>query len=214
MTRKIHIVAMITVISFGLTGIVQARDHDRADRGSRDRASAHVAKDTRDRENRGDRSDAGSAYVSGGGSTARFESRMDRRQENQLSRIREGRQSGSLTKREAQKLKKNQKKIDRIERRYAKDGRINKQERRKLTKALERSSSRIYRLKHNDAYRGSRDLTYSRGHGAGGSGNARYGSYEPDYQADSSYQPAVTYSDTVDLLFDGITLSWNTTRQF
>jgi len=203
MIRKIHIVAMITVISFGLTGIAQARDHDRADRGSRDRGSAQAAKDARNRGNTGGRS-----YVS------RFESRVERRQDNQLSRIREGRQSGSLTKREVRKLKKNQKKIDRMERRYAKDGRIDKHERRKLTKALEQSSRRIYRLKHNDVYRGSRDLTYSHGRGAGGHWNARNRSYKPDYQTDNGYQPAVTYSDTVDLMFDGITLSWNTTRQF
>jgi len=193
MIRKIHIVAMITVISFGLTGIAQARDH----------ASPQVAKSARDRGNTGERSHVG-----------RFESRVERRQDNQLSRIREGRQSGSLTKREARKLNKNRKKIDRMERRYAKDGRIDKHERRKLTKALERSSRRIYKLKHNDVYRGGRDLTYSRGHGAGGNWNSRYRSHEPDYQTDSGYQPAVTYSDTVDLLFDGISLSWNTTRQF
>ncbi len=214
MIRKIHIVAMITVISFGLTGIAQARDHDRADRGSRDRASAQVAKSARDRGNTGDRSDAGRAYVRRDGSAGRFVSRVDRRQDNQQSRIREGRQSGSLTKREARQLNKNRKKIDRMERRYAKDGRIDKHERRKLTKALERSSRRIYKLKHNDVYRGSRDLTYSRGHGAGGNWNSRYRSHEPDYQTGSGYQPAVTYSDTVDLLFDGISLSWNTTRQF
>ena len=152
MIRKIHIVAMITVISFGLTGIAQARDH----------ASPQVAKSARDRGNTGERSHVG-----------RFESRVERRQDNQLSRIREGRQSGSLTKREARKLNKNQKKIDRMERRYAKDGRIDKHERRKLTKALERSSRRIYKLKHNDVYRGGRDLTYSRGHGARGNWNSR-----------------------------------------
>ena len=203
MIRKIHIVAMISVISFGPTGIAQARDYDRADRGSRDRASAQVVKSARDRGNTGERSHVG-----------RFESKVERRQDNQLSRIREGRQSGSLTKREARKLNKNQKKINRMERRYAKDGRIDKHERRKLTKALERSSNRIYRLKHNDVYRGSRDVTYSHGHDAGGNWNARNRGHKPDYQTDNGYQPAVIYSDTVDLLFDGISLGWNTTKQF
>jgi len=200
---------MITAMSFGITGIAQARDNYRDDRGSRDRTSVQVTEKVRDR-----RTDENRSKARWNDAAGRFTAKVDRRQENQLSRIRDGRRSGSLTKRETRKLKKTQNKIDRMEYRYAKDGHIDKRERRKLNKALERSSHRIYKLKHNDVYRGSRDLTYNHGHGAGENWKGGHSSHEPVYQSDSGYQPAITYSETVDLLFDGITLSWNTTRQF
>ncbi len=209
MIRTIHVVTMITAISFGITGIAQARDNNRDDRGSRDRTSVQTTAKVRDRRTDGNRSEARRNNAAG-----RFAAKVDRRQENQLSRIRDGRRSGSLTKREARKLKKTQRKIDRMEYRFTKDGHIDKRERRKLNKALERSSHRIYKLKHNDVYRGNRDQAYNHGHGAGRNWIGGYSSHEPVYQSDSGYQPAVTYSETVDLLFDGITLSWNTTRQF
>jgi hypothetical protein len=101
-----------------------------------------------------------------------------------------------------------------MEHRYAKDGHIDKRERRKLTKALERSSRRIYKLKHNEVYRGSRDLTCSHGHGAARNRKKGHRGDAPVYQSDSGFLPANTYIETVDLLFDGLTLSWNTTTQF
>lgn len=194
---------MITAISLGITGIAQARDNDRGDRGFRDRTSLQSTKKARDRSSNEYRPDT---YREG--TAGRFASRVDRRQENQLSRIRDGRRSGSLTKREVRKLKKVQRKIDRMEYRYAKDGHIDKRERRKLNKALERSSRRIYKLKHNDVYRGSRDLTHNHEYGTGGNREGwRHGQ-------ETVYQPAITHSETFDLLFDGVTISWNTTRQF
>ena len=211
MIKITHIVTMITAISFGLTGIAQARDNNRDDRGTRDRTSVQVTEKVRDR-----RSDENRPKARRNSTAGRFAAKVDRRQENQLSRIHDGWQNGSLTKREARKLKKIQRKIDRMEYRYAKDGYIDKRERRKLNKALERSSHRIYKLKHNDAYRDNRNQAYSHGHGHGAGRNwiGGYYNHEPVYQSDSGYQPAVTYSETVDLLFDGITISWNTTRQF
>jgi hypothetical protein len=200
---------MITAISFGITGIAEARDNNRDDRGYRDRTSVQTKEKVRDRRTDGNRPEARRNDSAG-----RFAAKVDRRQEIQLARIQDGRRSGALTKREAQKLKKTQRKIDRMEYRFAQDGHIDKRERRKLNKALERSSHRIYKLKHNDAYRGNRGQAYKHGHGAGRNWIGGYSSHEPVYQSDSGYQPAVTYSETVDLLFDGITLSWNTTRQF
>ena len=81
--------------------------------------------------------------------------RVDRRQDKQRSRIIQGRRSGELTRGEAHRLKKQQKKINRMERRFSRDGYLSARERYRLERAQDRASRRIARLKHNDVYRGS-----------------------------------------------------------
>lgn len=78
-----------------------------------------------------------------------FDNRIDRRQERQYDRIRKGWRSGEITHREMKHLRKDQRKIRRMERRFGSDGLYTKRERRKLNNAMDRASQRIYRSKHN-----------------------------------------------------------------
>jgi hypothetical protein len=84
-----------------------------------------------------------------------FENRVDRRLSNQRARIRDGWQSGALNKAEFRRLRSDQKKIARMDRRFGSDGHYTRYERRRLNKALDRSSKRVQRAKNNDrvAYR-------------------------------------------------------------
>ena len=109
------------------------------------------------RNERFDRHDRTRAsYVDRGRTKQRgFENRVDRRLSNQKSRIREGWKSGELSRGEFRQLRKDQKKITRMDRRFGSDGRYTKTERRRLNKALDRTSKRVRRAKNNDrvAYR-------------------------------------------------------------
>jgi hypothetical protein len=78
-----------------------------------------------------------------------FDQRFDR----QHWRIKQGVKSGELTRKEARKLRKQQRRIDRLERRFSSDGYLDRRERRVLRKKQNRASERIYRYKHNDRYR-------------------------------------------------------------
>ena len=107
-----------------------------------------------ERFDRHDRTHA--SYVDRGRKKQRgFENRVDRRLSNQKSRIREGWKSGELSRGEFRQLRKDQKKITRMDRRFGSDGRYTKTERRRLNKALDRTSKRVRRAKNNDrvAYR-------------------------------------------------------------
>lgn len=76
----------------------------------------------------------------------RYEKRID----HQKSRIREGIKSGDLTRKEASKLRKQQKQIASLARKYESDGHLSRHERKKLEKKQDKASKKIYRLKHND----------------------------------------------------------------
>jgi hypothetical protein len=119
---------------------------DRADRSDRvarrDRAARTERVARRDRAERAERR------------TRRVERRIDRRQEAQRHRIRNGLRNGELTRREARHLRQNQRRIARMESRFGEDGRYTREERRRLQRALGRSSRQIYRSKHNDRTRG------------------------------------------------------------
>ena len=78
-----------------------------------------------------------------------FENRVDRRVSRQHARIRDGWRNGDLTRKELKRLRKDQRKIARMDRRFGRDGHYTKRERRKLNKALDRASHRVYRAKHN-----------------------------------------------------------------
>jgi hypothetical protein len=80
----------------------------------------------------------------------RFEKRVDRRQDRQWDRIQNGIDSGELSRGEARRLMRGQRRIARMEDRFESDGYISPRERRKLERALNRNSKRITRAKHND----------------------------------------------------------------
>jgi len=93
-------------------------------------------------------------------------SHFDKRVEKQKSRIREGVKSGELTRKEASKLRHQQKKIARLERKFRRDGYLTRHERKKLNRQQNKASERIYRLKHNDLSRnyGRKHHKSHRGH--------------------------------------------------
>ncbi len=72
------------------------------------------------------------------------------RKRNQDLRIGHGIRTGELTRREAEKLKKEQWQIDRFERRAWADGRLSRWERNELDRMRDRASDRIYKFKHNE----------------------------------------------------------------
>ena len=68
---------------------------------------------------------------------------------NQQQRIEQGVQSGSLTTREAGKLERGQARVNRAEARAGADGHVGPNEQRRIQKAENRQSKRIYREKHD-----------------------------------------------------------------
>jgi hypothetical protein len=76
--------------------------------------------------------------------------KINRREDSQRNRIQRGISSGQLTRREAAKLINQQNRIENYE--YASrinDGRLDRQERRRINRMLDRSSHNIYRQKHD-----------------------------------------------------------------
>ena len=86
------------------------------------------------------------AYAHPGHDDSRFDKRFDRQHE----RIKAGIQSGELTKKEAGKLKKQQRKNEKLERKFSADGYLSRKERKTLEKKQDKASQKIRRLKHND----------------------------------------------------------------
>jgi hypothetical protein len=75
---------------------------------------------------------------------------INRREHSQRNRIREGIRSGELTRREAGRLIHQQRRIESYERRSRlDDGRLDRNERRRLDRMLDRSSRDIYRQKND-----------------------------------------------------------------
>lgn len=74
---------------------------------------------------------------------------IDKREANQQLRIRQGVDSGSLNKREAARLKRGEKRIGRMEEKARADGNVTPQERKRLHRAENVESKRIYREKHD-----------------------------------------------------------------
>ncbi len=68
---------------------------------------------------------------------------------NQQQRIEQGVQSGQLTNREAGKLERGQARVNRAEARAGADGKVGPNEQRRIQKAENRQSKRIYREKHD-----------------------------------------------------------------
>src|SRR6266581_4948343 len=72
---------------------------------------------------------------------------------NQQQRIEQGIQSGQLTNREAGKLERGQARVDRAEARAGADGHVGPNEQRRIQKAENKQSRRIYREKHDAQHR-------------------------------------------------------------
>lgn len=81
------------------------------------------------------------------------ENRFEQRLERQLQRIKHGVRSGELTHREAKRLRQQQRAIARLERKFSRDGMLDRHERRTLRRELDAASNRIHRLKNNDRVR-------------------------------------------------------------
>ncbi|MDJ0739346.1 MAG: hypothetical protein QNJ91_06495 [Gammaproteobacteria bacterium] len=82
-----------------------------------------------------------------------FGHRLEQRLDRQHYRIKQGVRSGELTRKEAKRLRRQQRHIAKLERRFYRDGYLDHHERRALRRKLNAASDRIYRLKHNDRVR-------------------------------------------------------------
>jgi hypothetical protein len=101
---------------------------------------------------------AGIAPMTGLAQGYRRSGNVNRRQDYQRDRIRNGIRSGELTRREAGRLIHQQRRIESYERRSRlDDGRLDRHERRNLDRMLDRSNRSIYRQKNDrqdrDRYR-------------------------------------------------------------
>lgn len=75
--------------------------------------------------------------------------RIDQRQANQAQRIEQGQQSGALNRKEAARLQKGQARVQKVEDKAVADGQVTKKERRKVERAQDRQSQKIYREKRD-----------------------------------------------------------------
>lgn len=78
---------------------------------------------------------------------------IDKRQANQEKRIQQGVDSGSLNKREAARLERGEKRIEKMEEKAKADGKVTPQERARLQHAENQQSKRIYKEKHDAQHR-------------------------------------------------------------
>ena len=82
-----------------------------------------------------------------------FTPRVDRREARQTWRVRQGVQSGQLTRAEARRLRMGQLRVHRMERRSERDGVVTRRERFRMENFQDRQSRHIWRLKHNGRVR-------------------------------------------------------------
>ena len=179
MKKLSYTLAIIVAGTLGLTTLTQARDYGHA--GAYGRSTPQH----------------------------RIEDRVDRRQAKQWDRINNGIDSGDLSRREAKRLLKNQRKIARMEHRFERDGYYSPRERRIMERALDRASHRIKRAKHNDHGRpyGHRNRAWH--------GDSRRHGFDPyAYQeSDDTYVVGTSSSTTITAQADGFSVSWNTSDQ-
>ena len=150
----------------------------------------------------------GQGHGHGGGmGSQHFENRVDRRQDRQWARISDARENGDLSRREVKRLRKDQQKIERMERRFKRDGYYSPRERRVMERAMDRASDRINRAKHNDHGRG-----YGQGHRGSHGGHHGHGPYAYGV-SDESYVAGISSSTTLSAQLDGFTVSWSTLDQ-
>lgn len=94
---------------------------------------------------------AGLVLISATSASAASLSNIEQRQDRQADRIEDGRRTGSVTWREGLKLRAEQRRINRVERAFASDGHVDRQERRILTNMQDRASANI-RHERNDSW--------------------------------------------------------------
>lgn len=214
------VVAVVTVLAIAQTGVALARGGDQGDRGSQRRDAAVERSDrSGSRQKTGER--RRDSVVSGRQQRqGRYSAKVDKRQANQRKRIRNGRESGALTRGEVKRLRRDQKKISRLERRFEKDGRIDKRERRILNKAQNRAGNRIFESKHNDrnrGYRGGWGQRRHQGHRRPYRGWQRHGyqgHLHPQVEELVSYTPSASSSLALDLQFEGFSVGLSKSKQF
>lgn len=119
--------------------------------------------------------------------------RVERRLDRQDMRIENGVESGELTRKETKRLRKQHRRIKRLKRDFLRDGRLSRDDRHTLMNKLDRASKRIYRLKHNDRYRKSRQQHYRRDHAWSGD----YGRYQKEgvYFSDDGLTVYLSFSN-------------------
>ncbi len=125
----------------------------------------------------------------------RVEKRIDRRQARQWARVNNGIDSGAISRGEAKRLLKKQRKIARLERRFERDGYYSPREQRIMERALDRSSDLIKRAKHNGYGRpsGGRHHGWRRGLHRHGIGDYAY--VEPEETYGFSFSWSVSEQD-------------------
>lgn len=94
------------------------------------------------------------AALAGGANAESWRYNVDKRQTKQTSAIREGRRDGGLTFWEAYGLRREQKRIGRLERDYKSDGYLQKSEKRVLRHAQDNAADHIGDARSNGRVRG------------------------------------------------------------
>lgn len=138
-----------------------------------------------------------------------FERRVDRRQNRQWARIGEGIEGGDLSRREVKRLRKNQRQIARMERRFERDGYYSPKERRIMKRVLDRSSDRIQHAKDNDHGR-----HYGRHHRGWRGAHHRYDADSYLYEEpEDTYVAGISSSTTLSAQTEGFEVSWSSSEQ-
>jgi len=120
-------VAVITVMTLVSLGAAQAQGKQRRDGGHKKRQET----------------------VQHRASPREFQRTVKHQQDRQRARMRQGRRNGSLNHKEMLRLHRNQHEIGKLNRRFGADGHFSRHERTIMRGALDRSSERIRRMKHN-----------------------------------------------------------------
>ncbi len=167
MKRIIIPLALATTLA---CGFAQAQERDRGDQGERAARSGDVRERSADtRVQRADalpRVERDRPATSGDG--------IDARQARQRARIHDGVESGQLTRREATRLRGEQRTIQRQERRARADGVVTPRERAQLNRHQTRASRHINQQRHDRQQRAGAGRGHDRGrHLAYGRGNDR-----------------------------------------
>jgi len=136
----------------------------------------------------------------------RFERQVDRRQVRQWDRIQDGIDSGELSRGESRRLIRDQRRIARMEKRFERDGYYSPRERRTLERALDRTSQRIKRAKHNDRRVHGYDRGWHGGHHRHDAGSYAYEWADDAYASGSS--PGVLSFQVAD-----VTVTWSPAYQ-
>lgn len=80
--------------------------------------------------------------------TPHFENRVERRQDNQWERIRNGVNRGLVSPNETRHLMRDQKRLAHMERRFERDGYYSDYEKYRMERAFDKASDRIWHMKH------------------------------------------------------------------